>query len=66
MSNSDTTGLPAEFTLRVIHKDGWWKITSPEHPGLYLLHRNLPQILEDVPLSLATLIKMDEEVKNDA
>jgi hypothetical protein len=53
--------LPPNFTLLVSQKGGWWKVTSPEHPGLVLAHPDLQRILADVPLSLSTLLRMDRE-----
>lgn len=55
-------GLPEKFTLLVEYKEpGWWIVKSPEHPGLYLAHRSLSVAMEDIPRSLALLIKLNAE-----
>lgn len=57
---SDTT-MPTSFNLCVEHEQGWWVITAPDYPGLYVAHRDLDVALRDVPLSLATLIRLNRE-----
>ena len=55
-------GLPEKLTLSVEYKEpGWWIVKSPEHPGLYVAHRSLSTVMEDVPRSLAMLIKLNAE-----
>lgn len=59
------TTLPASFNLCVGHtQDGWWVITAPDYPGLYVAHRDLDVAMRDVPLSLGTLIRLNQERRN--
>lgn len=52
--------MPDRFTLVCEPKpDGWWKVTSPEIPGLYFAGRDLAVLLEDVPRSIALLCELD-------
>ena len=60
-------GLPNKFIVNVERKpDGWWKITVLDHPGVYIVHRDLQYALCDVPLSLKMLIRLNDPALNAA
>jgi hypothetical protein len=58
--------LPDAVSLEIKRMpDGYWRVTSPEHPGLYIAtQRGLHVALADVPLALAKLIELNDGARS--